>query len=373
VADLAKYVVQLEAETAKYQKNLERAQRQLAKFNKDQRGMLDKISAGFKRLAQTSTVALTALGAAYVRNAKDLDRLAKAARTADIGSATFQKWEFAATQAGVATTEFSAAVGRANRRIGLFATDGSGPAAKAFQQLGIQVRDAGGALKSNERIIRDYVKSLENVATQSERTAFITALFGDDFRKGALLFGQGTEALQGFERQAESLGIVIESKVLKQAEAFNDQMDTLGRILQARVSASFSGLSPAIIQSGKALADFLKDAEGANSLMRGLGEVLKLSTELAIRSGTAFGNLGRSIAAMSVAAKEAVSGNFDAVSAVIKKVGEDADAANAKMERLVENLRSAGGGLGELGGQGGNPLAAGGSTGGRSTGGRSGS
>jgi len=176
VADLAKYVVQLEAETAKYQKNLERAQRQLAKFNKDQRGMLDKIAAGFKRLAQTSTVALTALGAAYVRNAKDLDRLAKAARTADIGSATFQKWEFAATQAGVATTEFSAAVGRANRRIGLFATDGSGPAAKAFEQLGIQVRDAGGALKSNERIIRDYVKSLENVATQSERTAFITAL-----------------------------------------------------------------------------------------------------------------------------------------------------------------------------------------------------
>lgn len=252
MADLAKYVVSLEAETAKYQRNLEKANRQLSRFNKSQSRTLDAIKASFTRLASVGAVALTGIVAASVATAKGLDRVAKAAKDAQVGVETFQAWEFAATQSGVSITEFSAAMGRAQRRVGLFASDGTGPAAKSFERLGINVRDTSGAIRSQESIIREYVRKLGDLGSAQERTAEITALFGDDARRLALVFGQGIDALERFEEQARQLGIVIDGQTLKAAEDFNDQMDILRRILQAGLAKNLQAISEVILSIGNA-------------------------------------------------------------------------------------------------------------------------
>jgi len=247
MADLAKLVASLEVETAKYQRSLDRAQKKLGKFGSSQTRLLKKISKGFKVLAVGATAAFAGMSIAIVKVTKDLDMIVKAAKDANIGTDVFQRWAFAASQAGIKTTEFNAALGRANRRIGLFLKDGTGPAAKSLQTLGIAVRGASGEFRGNDAIIRDYVKALETIDNQSQKTAEITALFGDDARRLALVFAQGTDELEKFEKQAQSLGIVIGGDALKAAEDFNDQMDVLQRILKAEIAENLTKIAPALL------------------------------------------------------------------------------------------------------------------------------
>jgi hypothetical protein len=252
MADLAKLVASLEVETAKYQRSLDKAQKKLGKFGSAQSRLLKKISKGFKGVAVASAAAFAGLTVVFSKTTDELDRIVKAAKDANIGTETFQKWEFAASQAGVATKEFSAALGRSNRRIGLF-SQGIGPAVASMQRLGVAVRNVDGSFRGNEQIIRDYVKALDGVDNQSAKTAEITALFGDDARRLALVFAQGADELAKFERQAEDLGIVIGGTALKAAEDFNDQMDILQRILKAKIAENITKIAPAIIAMTNAI------------------------------------------------------------------------------------------------------------------------
>lgn len=59
--NLAKYTVQLEAQVARYEKNLDRANRKLDRFNKQQTKNLDRVKAGFVKLG--ATIAATLGGA----------------------------------------------------------------------------------------------------------------------------------------------------------------------------------------------------------------------------------------------------------------------------------------------------------------------
>ena len=51
MVDLAKYTVALEAETAKYRRELERANKKLTSFTRQQERQLDRIRGGFKKAA----------------------------------------------------------------------------------------------------------------------------------------------------------------------------------------------------------------------------------------------------------------------------------------------------------------------------------
>lgn len=312
MADLAKYVVKLEAETAAYQRELNKATQKLQRFHKKQVISLDSIKKGFAGLATAAGGLAIAGGAIFVKMARDLDNVSKAARTANIGAETFQEWEFAATQSGIAVAEFTAALGRANRRIGLFIADGGGPAAKAFERLNIVVQKSSGEFRSNEAIIRDFVKELENIETQAERTALITQLFGDDARRMALAFGQGEEELRKFEERARALGIVIGEDTLKKAEKFNDEMDVLQRVLQGnlaekfdkiapavlRITSAFVSAAPAIADATEKLLDFLGVSQNAQlsaaqDKLKGINEQIREQERIIAAQGVEFTMFGR--------------------------------------------------------------------------------
>lgn len=250
MADLAKYIVRLEAQTAKYEEKLGRANKKLNRFQKRQTKALDQIKKGFKGLASAAAIGFAALTAGSLSVVRDLDKLAKAAKDAGIDPEVWQAWEFAASQAGVSTEQFSAALGRAKRRVGLFATDGSGPAAKSLKRFGIAVRDSSGEVRDQEAILRQYFKALEGLGSEQERTAAITAIFGDDARNLVLVFGQGTEELKKFEEQAKALGIIIDTKTLRASEKLVDQFDILSRVLKAGLAANFSAISGIILDIG---------------------------------------------------------------------------------------------------------------------------
>ena len=259
------------------------AQDKTARAFKSARERAKGLTSVFKTLAKVGVGAAVGLGAAFVKVQKDLDKLGKSAKDAQIGVETFQKWQFAASQSGVSAEEFAASLGRAQKRIGEFAARGTGAAAKSLEKLGVSLRTVDGDMRDQESILRDYFRALDSLGSAQERTSAITDLFGANARKMTLAFGQGTEVIEDFERQAESLGLVISGNTIAAAEDFNDQLDILQRVLQGKIAENMGKIAPSIIAVTEAaieLIPVIADATGSLLELFGIGKKAELLDSL---------------------------------------------------------------------------------------------
>lgn len=259
------------------------AQDKTARAFKSARERAKGLTSVFKTLAKVGVGAAVGLGAAFVKVQKDLDKLGKSAKDAQIGVETFQKWQFAASQSGVSAEEFAASLGRAQKRIGEFAARGTGAAAKSLEKLGVSLRTVDGDMRDQESILRDYFRALDSLGSAQERTSAITDLFGANARKMTLAFGQGTEVIEDFERQAESLGLVISGNTIAAAEKFNDQLDILQRVLQGKIAENMGKIAPSIIAVTEAaieLIPVIADATGSLLELFGIGKKAELLDSL---------------------------------------------------------------------------------------------
>lgn len=259
------------------------AQDKTARAFKSARERAKGLTSVFKTLAKVGVGAAVGLGAAFVKVQKDLDKLGKSAKDAQIGVETFQKWQFAASQSGVSAEEFAASLGRAQKRIGEFAARGTGAAAKSLEKLGVSLRTVDGEMRDQESILRDYFKALDSLGSAQERTSAITDLFGANARKMTLAFGQGTEVIEDFERQAESLGLVVSGNTIAAAEKFNDQLDILQRVLQGKIAENMGDIAPSIISVTEAaieLVPVIADATSGLLELFGIGKKAELLDSL---------------------------------------------------------------------------------------------
>jgi hypothetical protein len=259
------------------------AQDKTARAFKSARERAKGLTSVFKTLAKVGVGAAVGLGAAFVKVQKDLDKLGKSAKDAQIGVETFQKWQFAASQSGVSAEEFAASLGRAQKRIGEFAARGTGAAAKSLEKLGVSLRTVDGDMRDQESILRDYFRALDSLGSAQERTSAITDLFGANARKMTLAFGQGTEVIEDFERQAESLGLVISGNTIAAAEKFNDQLDILQRVLQGKIAENMGKIAPSIIAVTEAAIELIPViADATSSLLQlfGIGKKAELLDSL---------------------------------------------------------------------------------------------
>ncbi len=212
-----------------------------------------RVSAGIGKGTTALAIAGAAAASLTVKTIRLADEIAKNSRTAGIATDTYQRWEFAASQSGVSNEKFASSLERATKRIGE-AARGFGGAKKTLDEYNISVFDAEGNIRSTEAVVRDFSNRLSEMSTAQERTAAVTALFGREGARMALLLGQGTEALSEFEAQADRLGLVIDRGILEKAEQANDKFDIMERILKARLISSLGRLFPTVIELGNAFA-----------------------------------------------------------------------------------------------------------------------
>jgi hypothetical protein len=209
---------------------------------------LQAIAGNVKSFALAAGAALAGMGVAIVKIVNDVDALAKASKSVGIGVETFQGWEFAASQAGVSTEKFRAALSRANTAVGQ-AVAGTGPAVDVFRRLNIAVKDAAGNVRSTEDVVRDIADRMAEIKTPAEQAAVASAVFGRQAGPVmALLLNQGNDALVRYENQLRSAGGIVTERAAENAERLNDQMDQFTRIMSAQ-------LANAVLENASALED----------------------------------------------------------------------------------------------------------------------
>jgi hypothetical protein len=246
-------VVDLMLKTGSFETDTKRAE-------KRSREMAREIDKAFKMVG----AAVLAAGAAFVAMTKSImdsaDSMAKASRSIGISTESLSALQYAAELSGVSANELNQSLIRLNKS----AADGN----KAFDAMGISVRDAQGNLKATDTLLKEVSDRFSSYADGAAKSALAQEIFGRSGAQMISLLNEGSEGLSRMEAEAQRLGIVISGDLAKNSEALNDN---LSKIALAAKGAAIEIAGPLI----RALADvttrFLEASNAGRGFWASLG------------------------------------------------------------------------------------------------------
>lgn len=215
------------------------AAQQIASVGKDMQDFGGKVTDAGKKLAPLSGTAaaigtgLVKLGYDAVTGADDLNTLAK---QTGMSTDSLQKLKYASDLIDVSMSDVTGALTKMKK--------GMTGDAKAFKELGIEVTNADGSMRSVEDIFNDVVVTLSHIDNEVERDQAAMTIFGKSADSLAGIIDDGGEALKAYGEEAESLGLIMSGETLNSLNEVNDAIDR-GK---AQVGAATAELGAAVAE-----------------------------------------------------------------------------------------------------------------------------
>lgn len=154
---------------------------------------------------------------------ESLDPMVQLSRETGVAISFIQEMGFAASQNGSNLEAMQASIKELNKRVGEFSRTGGGPAAEAFLQLGLSVRDAGGKIKTTDRILLDLQNRMQGF-NRSEQADILDKLGIDPSL--IQLLNQSSDSIDSLRQKAVALGTVTKEQG-DAAAALNDANTTM--------------------------------------------------------------------------------------------------------------------------------------------------
>lgn len=223
-----------------------------------------QINAAFRGLrngALAIGAAAAGFGVLASRSLQASESIQDLADRAGVSAEFLQELRFATNQSGASARDFDDAISRLNRRFGLYVnnlqtgTGEAGPARAAFQALGLEARIMSGELQDAEQVFFAVVDALQDVESQSRRSALASQLFGEDSgpRLVALL-DQGTEGIGRMSSEARQLGVVLDNELVASAATASDQLEIMGNRFSSAVNTAIAEQAAGLVSLAQALS-----------------------------------------------------------------------------------------------------------------------
>lgn len=105
---------------------------------------------------------------------------------------------------------------------------------KAFDKLGVAIKDENGNLRDSTEIWYDTLEALSKIENETERDALSMEIFGKSAMDLAGIVDDGGEALKELGQEAEDLGLIMSQDMVDDANEMQDAIDKMkGRVSQA--------------------------------------------------------------------------------------------------------------------------------------------
>lgn len=224
--------VNLGIDSAQFSDGLKKAQSSMSKFG----GVL---KAGAVAAAAGLGAAIGGMGLAMRGAINAADDMSKAAAKIGIPIEELSRLKYAADLSGISMETLSTGV----KKLSVNMANG----AKVFGQVGINVKNADGSLKSASAVMTELADKFAAMPDGAEKTAMAIKLFGKAGAEMIPLLNGGSAALAGLMKEADSFGQVFTAEMGKNAEAFNDNISRLQGAFGA-IAANLAGkLLPTLV------------------------------------------------------------------------------------------------------------------------------
>ena len=159
------------------------------------------------------------------------DSIDKGSQKMNMSVEQYQKWAYAMELSGSSIEELREGYNQMSGQISQ-AVNGTKESQKAFQRLGVNLKDTKGNLRSTGDIFEDVVVSLQNMDNATERTALAYKLFGESVSKLNPLLNNNANFLREVVRTQNALGSQMSDNLVAQSAKFQDAITTLGQAWQ---------------------------------------------------------------------------------------------------------------------------------------------
>ena len=234
------------------------------------------VTKGVAKVGLAATGAATALAALIKVNVDFMDKLGKTADKLGIEVEFLQAMRFAAEQTGVKVEALDMGLQRFIRRTAE-AAKGTGEAKRAFEMLGIQLKDDNGNLRDIRDIFFEVADGIQNTKSAADKV-FLSFKFFDS--EGVALVNtlkNGADGLREFEERAENLGIIISRQTIAKAAMFSDSLNVLKKQITAITANISAAFIPVLEDVATKLETILSGMKGGDKTFENFGKSLAVS------------------------------------------------------------------------------------------------
>lgn len=273
-----KVVIDTDIDVEKFNKAVDNMGKSFDKFsqNMDKNSkslgsrIVSNLSGAFKTLTVAITGATTAASAWIISAARAGDRVDKLSQKMNLSRKEFQEWDYITKQSGTSMEALSMSM----KTLAVQAeADG-----KAFETLGINVRDANGNIKDQGTLFNQTLASLFKYENTTERLAVASKLFGRGAQELAPILNSGAQSVEELRQRAHELGLVLNDEAVNASVEFSDTLDDLIGSIRTAFFGAIQRVLPqlkevvtsfidATKEGGKLRDSFNKMAEGAVKLV----------------------------------------------------------------------------------------------------------
>lgn len=273
-ANIGSLYVDLGIDTAAFSDGLKKASSGAASFGAKFAAIGKTVALAGAAMAASAGAAFVTFGAQALTAADDIG---DAAARIGISAESFQKLGAAASAAGGTPELMTAALDKLNVGLGQFQATGGGPAAAAFNQLGLASKVASGEIANSEQAFYAIAGALENVQNPAEKAALSAKLFGRAAGPDMLeVLAAGEQGLKQYGEAAANSGRIMSNEMVDKLPAMKVKLDE-AKLALSQMATVFAG--QALISTER----FFDALGPAISAVRGMafqvGEFLRPSME----------------------------------------------------------------------------------------------
>lgn len=204
-----------------------------------------------KKLSAAAAVGAAGMIGMAVSAGKEADELLTLSRNTGLSVEELQKMKYASDLVDVS---FDTMTGSLTKL-----TKGMASNNKAFETLGISIRDENGEMRDATDVWYEALEALGKVENETERDQLSMELFGKSAMEMAGIVDDGGAALKALGEEAEKSGNILSQDAVEDAGKFNDALDKLkGTATQAFLSAGAS-LAETLVPALEKLVSVVSD------------------------------------------------------------------------------------------------------------------
>ena len=227
----------------KIQKQSQVTTEKMQNMKKQLKDIGGKFVAFAKKATLAFTIVSTALTFALKKTADYGNRIDKMSQKIGMSAKSFQEWDYIMSQNGGNVESLQMGFKTLTTQINNV-QKGSKDSINAFRQLGINVKDANGQLRSQDEIFNESVRALQKMEKGTKRDAIAQQLFGRAVLDMKPLLNQEAEAIDRLREKANKLGLIISKEDIDNAVILKDTFDTFSRAFQARFATVMMKVMP---------------------------------------------------------------------------------------------------------------------------------
>jgi hypothetical protein len=319
--DLERLNIILAARDREFTKALDRNIRRIDRFEQRSHKKMSKASKHFDVMAFAAKrvlPAMVALGSidAVGRIVSDLDDIGKTADKIGLTTDALQELRTIAESAGISQGSLDSSLERFSKRIGEAAL-GTGAANKVLKEMGIEASDL--AEMGLDKAMSLVADQMARIPDPTERAAKAAALFGREGVAMVNLMREGSAGMEKMRAEARELGIVIDEKLIREAEDAQTQLDLMGRVIKANLSSALVSLAPLLVAGAEGAAKFSRGIAGLANIV---SEVVDPTSDLEVATSNVVLAMNDEILASQALQRQLVSDVNMSVDAAKQKLNE---------------------------------------------------